>query len=92
MHKVVGKLISGTTKNSLKNSYVFVYVIMIYASKPESQFNTLRKNDNKSLYFQQLYISNRKVGEPKILCEDALSINLTLSQFISKSIYAIKRS
>jgi hypothetical protein len=26
------------------------------------------------------------------LCEDALSINLTLSQFISKSIYAIKRS
>jgi len=36
--------------------------------------------------------SNRKVGELKILCEDALSINLTLSQFISKSIDAIKRS
>jgi hypothetical protein len=85
MHKVVGKLILGTTKNSLKKSYVFVYAIMIYASKLESQFDTLRKNENKSLYFQQLYISNRKVGKPKILCEDALSINLTLFQFIGKS-------
>jgi len=50
---------------------------------------TLKTNDNK---LPLLYISNRKFDEAKIWYEDALNTNLTLSQFLNKSVVTIKKS
>ncbi len=43
-------------------------------------------------YFQQLYLSNKKFNEVEILYDDALSTNLTLFQFLNKSIFGLKIS
>jgi hypothetical protein len=60
---------------------------------PKTNLTTLEKNNNKPpVLLAIIYLSNRKVDEAKILCKDALSINLTLSQFLDESITTIKRS
>jgi len=56
-----------------------------------ANLTTLRKiNKNRPLYFQQLYICNKKVDETRILYEFFLITNLIFVQFLNESIIGIK--
>ncbi len=92
MHKVVGKLISRTTQHSLKISYVFIFVVKIYVSKLENQFDNIEKKRQQTLLLPNKYIFLTERLVRLELCEDSLSINLTLPQFLKTSIGVIRRS
>jgi hypothetical protein len=75
MHKVVEKLIFRAT--------LIQNIICFYFYNQEICFKTQElicqhweKTTIDPFYFQQLYFSNKKVNEVKILCEDALGTNL----------------
>jgi len=91
MHKVVEKLILKVTfiQNPI---YLYFYNQETCCKTQELICQHWEKMTTDPFYFQQLYLSNKKVDEAKNLCEDALNTNITLFQFLNKSIPIVKRS
>jgi len=83
-HRFVGKLMTRCLWFPSSKLYT---IVMIGTSPPK-----VTKYKLNPLYFQQLYIFNKKFNEVGILWEDVLSTKLTLSQISQASITTIKRS